>query len=117
MTKKRSRPSAAARKGARPAHRWGVYLVATMLLLLGVTVAAAQMLWAAASPEPAAAPAVSNTSPAANGGVGSNTVGGDNNAQTLNLYGGGMRPLVEERDGVQTLNIYGPGGRIIAQVV
>ena len=117
MAKKRSRSTAAARNRIRPAHRWGMYLVPAMLLLLGVTVAAAQMLWASATPEPAAAPAVSNTSPAANGEVVSNAPGGDNSAQTLNLYGGGMRPLVEERDGVQTLNIYGPGGQIIAQVV
>ena len=47
----------------------------------------------------------------------SRAVGGEDSAQTLNLYGGGMRLLVEERGGVQTLNIYGPGGEIIAQVV
>ena len=88
-----------------------------MLLLLGVTVAAAQMLWASAAPEPAAAPAVPTAPPAANSAQVSPAPGGDNSARTLNLYGGGMRPLVEERDGVQTLNIYGPGGRIIAQVV
>ena len=116
MAKKRSR-STTARNRIRPAQRWGVYLVAAMLLLLGVTVVAAQMLWASASPEPNAAPAVSTASPAANSEVVGNAPAGDAGAQTLNLYGGGMRPLVEERDGVQTLNIYGPGGRIIAQVV
>ena len=116
MAKKRSR-SAAARKGARPVHRCGVYLVAVTLLLLGVTVAASQVLWAGVTPEPAAAPVVSTAYPAANAEVVGNAPGGDDGAQTLNLYGGGMRPLVEERDGVQTLNIYGPGGQIIAQVV
>ena len=115
MVKRRS--TAAARKRARPADRWGAYMVAVTLLLMGVTVAASQVLWAGVTPEPAAAPAVSTASPAANGEVVGNAPAGDNSAQTLNLYGGGMRPLVEERDGVQTLNIYGPGGRIIAQVV
>ena len=116
MPKKRVRPSAV-RQRTKPAHRWGAYLVAAMLLLLGVTVAAAQMSWASATPEPAAAPAVSNTSPAANSAQVSPAPAGDDGARTLNLYGGGMQPLVEERDGVQTLNIYGPGGQIIAQVV
>ena len=116
MAKKRPR-FAAARNRIRPAYRWGAYLVAAMLLLLGVTVAASQMLWASASPAPTVSSTESITSPAANGEVVSRAVGGDDSAQTLNLYGGGMRPLVEERDGVQTLNIYGPGGRIIAQVV
>ena len=116
MAKKRSR-STTARQRIRPAHRWGAYLVAAMLLLMGVTVAAAQMLWASATPEPAADPAVSTASLAANSEVVGNAPAGADGAQTLSLYGGGMRPLVEERDGVQTLNIYGPGGRIIAQVV
>ena len=113
MTKGRS-TAAAARKGVRPAHRWGVYLVAAMLLLLGVTVAVSQLLWAEAAPEPAAASAAP---PPTNSAQVSPAPAGADGAQTLNLYGGGMRPLVEERDGVQTLNIYGPGGRIIAQVV
>ena len=83
----------------------------------GGAVAAAQLLWASATPEPAVSDALSAVPLPANGEVLSNAPAGDNSAQTLNLYGGGMRPLVEERDGVQTLNIYGPGGRIIAQVV
>ena len=115
MSKKRSKT--AARKGAGPASRWGAYLVVAMLLLLSVTVAASQLLWAEATPEPAAAPAVSTASHAANGEAVSNAPAGDNRAQTVNLYGGGMRPLVEESGGVQTLNVYGPGGQIIAQVV
>ena len=41
----------------------------------------------------------------------------DNSLRTLDMYGGGMRPLVEERGGVQTLNIYGSGGQMIAQMV
>ena len=118
MAKKRSRSAAAAREGARPATPWRVYTLAGALLLFMVgAVAASQLLWASATPEPNAAPAVSAVPLPANGKVVSNAVGGDDSAQTLNLYGGGMRPLVEERDGVQTLNIYGPGGRIIAQVV
>ena len=89
-----------------------------MLLLLGVTVAAAQMLRAEATLEPPVSDALSTVPLPAHGKVVINApAGDDNSAQTLNLYGGGMRPLVEERYGVQTLNIYGPGGRIIAQVV
>ena len=116
MAKKRSR-STAARKGARRATPWRAYLVAGMLLLVVSAVAASQLLWASATPEPAVSDALSAVPLPANGEVLSNAPAGDNSAQTLNLYGGGMRPLVEERDGVQTLNIYGPGGRIIAQVV
>ena len=117
MAKKRSRPSVAARKRARLAHRWGAYLVGALLLLLGVTVAASQLIWASATPEPAVSGALSAVPLPANGEAVGKAPAGDNSARTLNLYGGGMRPMVEERDGVQTLNIYGPGGRIIAQVV
>ena len=116
MAKNRSR-STTARNRIRPAHRCGVYLVAAMLLSLGVTVAVSQLLWAEAAPEPAAAPAVSTASPATNTAGANPAPAGDDSMQTLNLYGGGMRPLVEERGGVQTLNIYGPWGEIIAQVV
>ena len=116
MPRKRSK-STAARQRAKHAALRTAYLVAAMLLLLGVTVTAAQMLWASATPEPAVSGALSAVPLPANGEAVGNAPGGDNSAQTLNLYGGGMRPLVEERDGVQTLNIYGPGGRIIAQVV
>ena len=115
MAKKRSRH--ASRKRARPADRWGAYLVVATLLLLGVTVAASPVLWASATLEPAVSDALSAVPLPANAEVVGNVPGGDDGARTLNLYGGGMRPLVEERDGVQTLNIYGPGGRIIAQVV
>ena len=116
MARKRYRASAA-RKGSRLAHRWGVYLVAATLLLLGVAGVSSQLLSASATPEPAVSDALSAVPLPANGEVVGNAPAGDDGARTLNLYGGGMRPLVEERDGVQTLNIYGPGGRIIAQVV
>ena len=108
----------AARQRARSAHRWGVYTLAGALLLFMVGAGVvSQMLWASAAPEPAAAPAASTASPATNTAGEFRVAGNDDSAQTLSLYGGQMRPLVEERGGVQTLNIYGPGGRIIAQVV
>ena len=112
MAKKRSKATS-----GRPAERayfWWVYIMVAALLPGGV---AAQLLSAAASPEPAAAPVVSTVPLPAHGEAVSNAPAGGNSARTLNLYGGGMRPLVEERGGVQTLNIYGPGGQIIAQVV
>ena len=118
MAKKRSRSTAAARQRIGPATPWRVYTLAGALLLFMVGgVAVSQMLWAEATPERAAAPAVSAASPAPNTAGASPVAGNDDGARTLNLYGGGMRPMVEERDGVQTLNIYGPGGQIIAQVV
>ena len=89
------------------------FLVAAMLVAAG----AAQILRASASPERVASAAASIPTPAARGDVVSSAAVGDVGAQTLELYGGQMRPLVTESDGVQTLNIYGPGGQIIAQVV
>ena len=116
MAKKHSK--ATARKRIRPAIPWRVYTLAgTLLLFMVGCVVASQLLWASATPETEVSPPASITSPTAKGEAVSNAPAGDNTARTLNLYGGGMRPLVEERDGVQTLNIYGPGGRIIAQVV
>ena len=115
MSKNRSRT--APREAVRPAALRTAYVVAGMLLFTVVAGAAAQLLWASATPESVAAPAVSTAPPTANDDMVSRAVGGDNSVQTLNLYGGGMRPLVEERGGVQTMNIYGPGGQIIAQVV
>ena len=101
MVKKRSK--ATIRKRTQPPGRWGVYPL-TCALLLAVLVAAGaadQMLATSASPEPTAA---------ASGAAGASST------RTLYSYGGQLRPLVEETNGVQTLNIYGPGGQIIAQV-
>ena len=109
MVKKRSR--AATEKHIRLATSRGAYLLLglPLLLLMMAAGAAAQMLWAAATPEPVAYPTnIAGVSPVS---------AGHNSTQTLNLYGGQMRPLVEEGGGSQTLNIYGPGGQIIAQVV
>ena len=107
MPKKRSKSTA-----ARQRATWRVYALAGALLLFMLGgVVASQLLWASATPEPAVSDALSPVPLPANGEA------GDNSAHALNLYGSGMRPLVEERDGVQTLNIYGPGGQIIAQVV
>ena len=106
-----------AKKLSRPAAPGRVYtLIGALLLLMVGTVAASQLLWATASQEQTADPAVSTAYLAANGEAVRNAPAGGNRAQTLNLYGGQMRPLVEEWDGVQTLNIYGLGGQIIAQV-
>ena len=107
MAKKRS--TAAARKRFKTATRWGAYMLVGALLLVGAAGAAAQMLWAAATPEPAA-------SPTNRAGV-SPGLSGDNSTQTLYLYGGQVGPLVVESGGLRTLKIYGPGGQIIAQVV
>ena len=96
--------------------RWGVYLLVGVLLVasVGAGGAAAQLLWASESPEftvPSTPSTVANVAGASDGaGVGSSV-------PTLNVYGGGIRPLVQESGGVQMLNIYGPGGQIIAQVV
>ena len=115
MVKKRF--TAAARNRARPAARWGVYMLVGALLLLGAAGAAAQLLWASASPQPIESAAISPASLAGNGEAAYRRPEEGNGAQTLNLYGGRMRPLVEEKGGVQTLNIYGPGRQMISQVV
>ena len=112
MVKKRSKGTAG--KNGQPAPRWricpllGVLLVA---LLVAATTTAAQLLWAAPSPDSAA-----TASPAANAAGASSEAGASSSTRTLYSYGGQLRPLVEETNGVQTLNIYGPDGQIIAQV-
>ena len=108
MAKKRS--TATSGRPAKRAHLWWVYIMAAGLLAGGV---AAQLLSAAASPEPAAVP---SASPATNNTEAISAAEGGNRSRTLRAYGGGMRPLVEEKGGVQTLNIYGPGGQMISQV-
>ena len=97
--------------------RWRAYMLVGVLVLaiVGAAGAAAQMLWASASPySPAAA---STALPAASVAPVSPSTGQDTSARTLYVYGHQLRSLVEETGGVPTLNIYGPGGQIIAQVV
>ena len=86
---------------------------ALLLAVLGATGIAAQLLEASASSEPA--PARFFTSTATNA-AGASSEAGASSTRTFYSYGGQLRPLVEERNGVQTLNIYGPGGQIIAHV-
>ena len=77
MVKRRS--TAAARKDARPAIPWRVYTLAGALLLfmVGGAVAAAQLLWASATPEPAVSDALSAVPLPANGEVLSNAPAGE----------------------------------------
>ena len=93
-------------------------MLASVLLVavLGATGIAAQLPAALASPDSTAAAAASTASQAANVTGASNAAGASSSARSLYVYGDGIRPLVEETNGVQTLNIYGPGGQIIAQV-
>jgi len=114
MAKKRT--SAAVGKRVSPAARWRVYLLGSAVLV-GAAGAAVQLFAASPPPESAVASATPTASPATTVAGASSGSGGASSVQTMNVYGGGMRPLVEVTDGVQTLNIYGPGGQIIAQVV
>ena len=109
MAQKRFR--AIARKRVKPATRWGVYVLMSVVLLAVLGAAGTAALLLAASPYSPTTAVVSTASQAAN------VAGASSSVRTLYVYGDGMRPLVEETDGVQTLNIYGPGGQIIAQVV
>ena len=87
--------TAAARKRARLAARWGRYLLAGALLAVLIASGIAAQLFATTDTL-----------------HGSSLEDAD---RTLNFHGHRLRPLVEEAGNAQTLNIYGPGGRIIGQ--
>ena len=113
----RQRSKGTARKRAKPATHWRMYLLVVALLVsvIGAAGASAQML--RASPSSDAAAAASTASQGANVVGASSGAGASSSVRTLYVYGDQLRPLVEVTGGVQTLNIYGPGGQIIAQVV
>ena len=105
-------------KRLRLGPTWGTHLLLGALAVVAFLAAGAltQMLWASALPEQVVSAAASNPFPPTHEEVVRRGAGGDSGARTLNLYGGDMQPLVEEKGGVETLNIYGPGGQIIDQV-
>ena len=104
-----------ARRGVKSAARSGLYLAVGVLpiIVLGATGIAAHLLEASPSSKPAPARFVTST---ATNAAGVSSEAGASSTRTLYSYGGQLRPLVEETNGVQTLNIYGPDGQIIAQV-
>ena len=96
MTKKRSETATGKRAGpgaSRAAH----LLLGLLLIVAGG--AAVQVLGASATQEPIPAAAASATSPPTHGQVVSPATVAGNSAQTLNVYGGRMRPLVTVESG------------------